>query len=192
MMSEEKSIIIKFKEGDAAAFDAIYHKYSKKLYNFARGLLKDPDSAGEMVQEVFVNLWEKREQIDTAFNFENYIFTITYNSIRKFFRKKSMENKVKDSLLKNSPEVIENTDDSIIYQELLDLANQTIDKLTPKRKTVYKLSREEGMSIKEIAGELNISTRTAENHLSKALKFLKKELAGISLLTLLFYFLFLG
>jgi RNA polymerase sigma-70 factor (ECF subfamily) len=192
MISEEKTIIKKFKEGDAAAFDAIYHMYSKKLFNFACGLLKDPDSAGEMVQEVFVNLWEKRNQVDTAFNFENYIFTITYNSIRKFFRKKSMENKVKDSLLKNSPEVIENTDDSIIYNELLELANQTIEKLTPKRKAVYKLSREEGMSIKEIADKLNISTRTAENHLGKALKFLKKELAGISLLTLLFYYFFIG
>ena len=103
-----------------------------------------------------------------------------------------MENKVKDFLLKNSPEVIENTDDSIIYNELLELANQTIEKLPPKRKTVYKLSRHEGMSIKEIAGKLNISTRTAENHLGKALKYLKEELAGISLLTLLFYYLFLG
>ena len=192
MMSEDKSIIRKFKEGDAVAFDAIYHMYSKKLYNFACGLLKDPDSAGELVQEVFVNLWEKRNQIDTQFNFENYIFTITYNSIRKFFRKKSMENKVKDFLLKNSPEAIENTDDSIIFDELLVLANQTIEKLPPKRKTVYKLSRQEEMSIKEIAGKLNISTRTAESHLAKALKFLKEELAGISLLTLLFYYLFLG
>lgn len=190
-MSEEKTIIKKFKEGDAAAFDAIYHKYSKKLYNFAYGLLKDPDSAGEMVQEVFVTLWEKRNQVDITFSFENYIFTIAYNSIRKFFRKKSMENKVKDYLLKNSPEVIESIDGSIIYNELLELANKTIEKLPPKRKTVYKLSRHEGMRIKEIASRLNISTRTAENHLAKALKFLKEELAGISLLTLLFYYLFL-
>ena len=191
-MSEEKTIIHKFKAGDAAAFDAIYNMYSKKLFNFAYGLLKDQDSAAEMVQEVFVTLWEKRNQVDVKFNFENYIFTITYNSIRKFFRKKSMENKVKDFLLKNSPEVIENADASIIYNELFELANKTIEKLPPKRKTVYKLSRHEGMTIKEIASQLNISTRTAENQLAKALKYLKEELQSLSMLTLLFYYLFLG
>ena len=192
MMSETKTIVNKFKAGDAAAFDAIYNMHSKKLYNFAYGLLKDHDSAGEMVQEVFVTLWEKRNQVDVSLNFENYIFTITYNSIRKFFRKKSMENKVKDFLLKNSPEVIENADASIIYNELFELANKTIEKLPPKRKTVYKLSRHEGMTIKEIACKLNISTRTAENQLAKALKYLKEELQTLSLLTLLFYYLFLG
>ena len=173
-MAETKTIVNKFRAGDAAAFDAIYNMYSKKLYNFAYGLLKDSDSAGEIVQEVFVTLWEKRNQVDITLNFENYIFTITRNAIRKFFRKKSMENKVKDFLVQNSPEVVENTDTSIIYKELLELANKTIENLPPKRKTVYKLSRNESMSIKEIAERLNISTRTAENQLIRALKYLKE------------------
>jgi len=191
-MPEEKALVRKFKKGDAAAFDSIYHMYSNKLYRFALGLLKDPNSAGEIVQEVFVTLWEKRNQVNPAFNFENYIFTIASNSIKKFFRKKSIENKFKDYLHKNPPKVIENIDDSIIYNELLELANKTIEKLPPKRKLVYKLSRQEGISIKKIASRKNISTRTAENHLGKALKFLKEELASISLLSLLFYYLFLG
>ncbi|MCK5137987.1 MAG: RNA polymerase sigma-70 factor [Bacteroidales bacterium] len=192
MISVTKTIVNKFKAGDAAAFDAIYDMYSQKLYNFAFGLLKDHDNAGEIVQEVFVTLWEKRDQLNVALNFENYIFTITHNSIRKFFRKKSMENKVKDFLLKNSPEVTENADASIVYNELFELANKTIDKLPPKRKTIYKLSRLEGMTIKEIANRLDISTRTAENQLAKALKYLKEELQNLSLLSLLFYYLFLG
>ena len=191
-MTETKTIVNKFKAGDAAAFDAIYNLYSKKLYNFAYGLIKDNVSAGEIVHEVFVTLWEKRNQVDITLNFENYLFTITHNSIRKFFRKKSMENKVKDFLLINSPEVMENADTSIIYNELLELANKTIEKLPPKRKTIYKLSRQEGMSIKEIADRLNISTRTAENQLIRALKYLKEELQSLSMLTLLFYYLFIS
>lgn len=190
-MAETKTIVNKFRAGDAAAFDAIYNMYSKKLYNFAYGLLKDSDSAGEIVQEVFVTLWEKRNQVDITLNFENYIFTITRNAIRKFFRKKSMENKVKDFLVQNSPEVVENTDTSIIYKELLELANKTIENLPPKRKTVYKLSRNESMSIKEIAERLNISTRTAENQLIRALKYLKEELQDLTMLTLLYCFLLL-
>lgn len=190
-MPENKKILKRFKEGDAEAFDAIYHKYSKKLFHFALGLVKDQDISKDMVQEIFVNLWEKRGQVDPNLNFDNYIFTIAYNSIRKYFRKKSVETKVIDHLLKNSPEVIENVDGTLIYNELLVLATKSIETLPPRRKIVYKLSRQEGLKIKEIAQKLNISTRTAENHLAKALKYLKEELSGYSLMMLLFFHLFL-
>lgn len=190
-MPEDKKILKRFKEGDAEAFDAIYHKYSKKLFHFALGLVKDQDISKDMVQEIFVNLWEKRGQVDPNLNFDNYIFTIAYNSIRKYFRKKSVETKVIDHLLKNSPEVIENVDGTLIYNELLVLATKSIETLPPRRKIVYKLSRQEGLKIKEIAQKLNISTRTAENHLAKALKYLKEELSGYSLMMLLFFHLFL-
>ena len=188
----EQKLIADFKAGDAAVFDIIYHKYSKRLYHFAFGLIKDQDTAAEIVQEVFVNLWEKRGQVDISLNFENYVFTIAYNSIRKYFRKKSIETRVKNYLLNSSPEIIENTDGSVIYNELLEIANKFIEKLPPRRKTIYKLSRQEGMKIKEIASKLNISNRTAENQLSKALNYLKDELVGISLIKLLFFHLFLS
>lgn len=189
---EDKSTIRKFKEGDAAAFDTIYHHYSKKLYNFAYGLLKDKDTANEILQEVFVQLWEKRDQVDVALSFENYIFTIVYNAVRKYSRRKSIENKVRYFLSNHSSDITENTDSDIIYNEMLELAYRTIDKLPHKRKIVYKLSRQEGMKIKQIASMLNISPRTVENHLSKALKFLKEELADISVTTIIFCFLFLS
>ncbi|MCE5344805.1 MAG: RNA polymerase sigma-70 factor [Bacteroidales bacterium] len=191
-MPEDKTIIYRFKDGDAAAFDTIYHQYSKRIYNFAYGLIKDQDTAAEIVQEIFVNLWEKHEQVNIELNFKNYIFTITYNSIRKYYRNKSIETRVKDYLLNNTPEIIENTDGGIIFNELLDLANKTIEKLPPKRKMVYKLSRQEGIKIKEIARRLDISTRTAENHLAKALKYLEEELAGSTMISLLFYHLFIN
>lgn len=183
MVSDQKKIIKELKAGDVDAFETIYYMYGKKLYKFALGLLKDHDIASEIVQKVFVNLWEKKDQLVTTFNFENYIFTITYNSIREYFRKKAIESRVKDYLLKNAPDVISHSDDALIYNELIEMANRFIEKMPARRKTVYKLSRQEGLKIKEIANTLNISTRTAENHLSKALKFLKEELAKNSLLS---------
>ena len=182
MLPETKAIVNKFKAGDAGAFDSIYNMYHQKLYHFSLGLLKDPDIAREIVQEVFVTLWEKRSQVNVTFDFENYIFTIAHNAIRKSFRKKSMEDKVKDFLQKNSPEPVEDADASLIYNELLELASKTIEKLPPKRKVVYKLSRHEGLTIKEIASSLNISARTAENQLARALKYLKEEMHNDALL----------
>ena len=190
-MPIDNKTIKRFKEGDGEAFDTIYRHYSKKMFHFAMGLVKNKDISKDLVQEVFAILWEKRGHVDPNLSFDNYIFTITYNSIRKFFRKKSVETKFIDHLLKNSPEIIESADGTVIYNELHELAIRTIENLPPKRKTVYKLSRQEGMKIKEIASKLNISTRTAENHLAKALKYLKEELSGFSLLTLLFFHLFL-
>ena len=96
-----------------------------------------------------------------------------------------MEGRVKDFLLKNSPGLVEDADSTIIYNELLELANTTVEKLPPKRKTVYKLSRHEGLSIKEIANRLDISSRTAENQLARALKYLKEELQTFSMLILI-------
>ena len=77
--------------------------------------------------------------------------------------------------------MIKSSDGTLIYNELFEIASNTIEKLPHKRKHVYKLSKQEGMKIKEIASKLNISHRTAENHLARALKYLKEELAGITL-----------
>lgn len=190
-MSTSKDIIIKFKDGDTEAFDTIYRKFSNKIYHFVLGLTKDVHISKDIVQEVFINLWEKRDHVNQDLNFDNYIFTITYNSIRKYYRKKTIETKAFDYFLKNSPEVIEDEDKDIIFKELIEIAHKAIDNLPPQRKKVYTMSKQEGMKIKEIAAKLNISPRTAENHLAKALKFLKEELSDISLLTLLFFHLFI-
>lgn len=190
-MLTDTNIVKRFKKGDVEAFDTIYHNYSKKLFHFALGLVKDKDISEDLVQEVFVKLWEKRDQVDPNLNFDNYIFTITYNSIRKFFRNQSTETKAMDLLLKDSPEHIESIYGTVIYNEMLDRASKIVETLPTKRKIVYKLSRQEGMKIKEIADKLDISTRTAENHLAKALKYLREELSDISLPLLLFFHLFL-
>lgn len=190
-MSVDKDTIIKFKEGNTEAFDKIYRQFSNKIYHFVLGLTKDEHVSKDIVQEVFINLWDKSDLVNQDLNFDNYIFTITYNSIRKYFRRKAIETKAFDYFLKNSPEVIEDGDKDLIFKELIEIAYKTIDNLPPQRKKVYTMSKQEGMKIKEIADKLSLSPRTVENHLAKALKFLKEELSDISLLTLLFFHLFL-
>lgn len=188
---EQLHIVKRLRSGDIIAFDVIYRSYSPKLYSFAFSLLKDHDQSEELVQDVFVTLWEKREQINTDLSFENYLFTICYNSIRKFFRKKKLEKKVIDYLIRNTPESISATSQTVIYNELIELVDRTIDRLPAKRRTVFKLSRQEGMKIKEIAEKLNISSRTVETHLTKALRFIKDELEKVSILSALYFYLFL-
>ena len=180
-----KKILERFIRGDEAAFERIYYDYSKKLYHFGLGLLKDPNLASEMVQEVFVTLWEKKERINPDLNFENYLLTMAHNSIRQVFRKRSIEQRVKNNLMHELPDAIENTENSVVYNDLHNKAKTSIEKMPSKRKLVYKLSRQEGMSAKEISEKLGISKRTVEGHLAEALKFLKAEIAKYSVLALM-------
>ena len=181
MTTTERTILINLRSGDLKSFDTIYHRFNKKLYSFSFSFLKDHEQADEMVQDVFVSLWEKREQINPELPFENYLITICYNSIRKFFRRRKIENKVMDYLSKNVPESITETGNTVIYNELMELVERTVNNMPPKQKTVYKLSRQEGIEIKEIAERLNISSRTVETHLTNALKIIRMELGKISL-----------
>ena len=105
---------------------------------------------------------------------------MTLNSLRKLYRKKLVEHKVKDCLLKNSCEILDDIERSLIYNELYELENRTIESLPPRRRTVYKLSRQDDIKIKDIAKKLNISTRTVENHLTSALKHLREEIASFA------------
>jgi RNA polymerase sigma-70 factor (ECF subfamily) len=187
-MSDKKQIIKRFVAGDMAAFDELYYAYSSRLYNFGLGLLKNPEEAEEMVQDIFIKLWEKQERIDPELNLENYLLTIAYNYIRKYFRTKSIEQKVKNDLIKEEDYESNNTENKVIYDDLFGIAQDFIEKMPPKRKIVYKLSREEGKTTKEIAEKLGISKRTAESHLNQALQYLKKEMLKYSrfLIPLLF------
>ena len=101
-----------------------------------------------------------------------------------------MEHKVKDYLVKNLPESIPETSNTVICNELVEIVDRAVEKLPPKRKLVYKLSRQEYLQIKEIAERMSISPRTAESHLTKALGFIKQELEKTSLLPLLYFYLF--
>ncbi len=177
-----RSLIERLKTGDVRAFDEIYNAYCDKLYAFSFGLLKDPQSAQEMVQEVFVTLWEKKHQINTDMNFENYLITITHNSIKKVFRRRLTELKAREKLTSEYNPSENSLEKDIIYNELLVIANRSVEKLPPKRKQVYKMRRQEGLRIKEIAEKLNISKRTVECHLAKAIRFLKDEMHHANLL----------
>lgn len=187
-----KNTITRYKKGDAAAFDVIFDCYSDKIYWIAFGILKDEDVAKDIVQDVFVKLWMKRDKVNPELTFDNYIFTITYNTIRSAIKKHLIRSQAIALLLKEGPEVINDTDADLVYSDLYELASSAIERLPPKRKTVYKLSKQEGMKIKEIAASMNISTRTAENHLALALKFLKEELSKYSLASLMFFYFFLN
>ena len=179
------------KKGDMVAFDTIYERYCRRLYAFILKYVKQKEDTEEIVQEVFIKIWEAREKINVYASFESFLYTIAYNSTISLLRKKVNETKYFDYLKTvsqvNQPEVI----NEIYYRDIQTRIQELLDQLTPRQREIFKLSREEGLTHAEIAGKLNISVRTVKNQMTTTLTFLKSNIDNSLMINTLFFFLFL-
>lgn len=187
----DRLLITSLKNGDITSFDKLFAKYSEKLYLFAVGYLKKQEDAEGLVQEVFIKVWEKRLKLREDLSFKSFLFTIAYNTIVDHFRKWSKEEECLEHFRKTLDLYHNEPEKKVEYSDLEELALKTIEKLPPKRKLIYQLSRQEELTNKEIAERLKISIKTVEYHMSQALKFLKEQLGKELLPSLLFFFLFI-
>lgn len=173
------------------AFDAIYAKYSIRLFGFVlRYIKQEPDAEG-IVQEVFIKIWESRSKIDVYSSFESFLFTIAYNTTMSLLRKRLNEKKYLENL--QSLQYLEGVDEitnEIQYNELNENVQILLNKLTPRQKEIFQLSRVDGLTHDEIANKLNISVNTVKNHIVSALSFLKTNLNNTLIINYLFISLF--
>jgi RNA polymerase sigma-70 factor (ECF subfamily) len=178
----------KIKKGDIKAFDLLYHTYSQKLYGFAFSMLKNHEDAKEIVQETFVKIWEKREMINPSGSIQAFLFSVSYHTTIDIIRKRFKDDQYRIYLQSQLPEQDNNSEgDPAYYQELIRILDETIRELPEQRKKIYLLSREEGLSHREIAEKLNISVKTVENQINLALKKIRKQLISSDLLSLLLF-----
>ncbi|WP_167612283.1 RNA polymerase sigma factor [Maribellus sediminis] len=190
-MNKDK-LINRFISGDKTAINDLYAEYSPRLYRFAMAYLKSESEVLDIVQEVFVNLWINRNKLKKDSNLDAYLFTVTKNTIISVFRKKLSE---KDYLEHLKHKVIINsidTESQFNYNQLSKELENLIEQLPPQRKKIYQLSKVQGLPNNTIAMELGISVKTVEDHLSKASKFIKKNLTELGFLALLFIDLFIN
>ncbi len=187
-----RDLLLLLKEGDMAAFDAIFNKYCNRVYGFVIRYVKREEDADDIVQEVFIKIWESRMKIDVYLSFDSFLYTIAYNTTISLLRKRVTEKNAHEYLksiqqIKTTNNVIDELHFKQLKGELKSLTNN----LTPRQKEIFILSREEGLSYKEIAHKLNISTNTVKNHLVTALKYIKSHMNNRLETSVLFIFLFL-
>lgn len=187
----DKQWVAALKKGDPHAFDELFHLYGKRLYHFSLGYLKSKPEAEEVVQEVFLKIWNNRESLKTECSFQAYLFTIAYRHIRDLFLKISREQAYRHQIVEASLHFNDELDERTNFQSLLELVDQLIDELPPRQKEIVVLRKKEGIPVKEIAEKLGISPKTVENHLTEAMKSLRRGLGNESGAGLLFFLLFL-
>ena len=190
MPSSETELTKKLLEGDIPAFETVFKKYNRKIFTFAYRYLKNKEDAEGIVQEVFMRLWENLKNLKKDSDLNAWLFTVTFNSIRKRFRKLDTEKKHLETFagLQYQADDISETE----YFDLLEKTTGLIEKLPAQQRKVILLRQEKGLTAEEIARELNLSRKTVENHLNRARAFLKKAMIQEGLLSFLFYWLFIG
>lgn len=172
-------------DGRNSVVELIYSKYHIKVYNLAMRFLKDKDLASEIVQETFIKLWVNRGKLDPSGNLWLYIFVIakrlSLNKLREINRSQNLFEK----LVSRIERIHNPTEDTILEKDLLSFTEKIITTLPSQQQKVYRLSREEGLTHKEIATKLHISSSTVNNQLTDALKKLRTELKYCDILYLL-------
>lgn len=185
-------LLLLLQKDDRIAFYNIYERYSKRLYGFVLKFLKNETDAEDIVQEVFVKIWENRKSIDVYSSFESFLFTIGYNATISLLRKRITERKYLEYLrsiqhFESSPSLL----NEIHFNELNHKVQLLLSELTPRQREIFQLSREDGLSHDEIARKLNISLNTVKKHMVNTLSFLKSRLDTRVTSAVLFFYLFL-
>lgn len=187
---DDNGLVQLLQKGNVEAFDSLFEAYSQKLFGFALKYFKNETDAEELVQDVFVKVWENRQTLKSELSFKSYLFTIALNQIRKYFNKKATSLRYLESL-QNDPEILENQAiQENDYESALHQINLIIEQIPPRRREIFMKSKLEGKSSKEIAAELNISAGTVDNQVSEALRFVRTQLKSENLALLLFAVLF--
>jgi RNA polymerase sigma-70 factor (ECF subfamily) len=186
-ITDEKTLIRQLKKGDLYAYDTLYRKYSTKLLYFTLGYVKIMEDAEEIVQEVFLILWRNHKQLDENLSFNSYLFTVTYNAIRKSFRRQGREKKYLDNYLLDFDEKDLNTLTQIEYKDLIKEVRDIVETFPERRKEIFRLSREQHLNNQEIAERLNISKKTVENNITEALRILREKMNVVSFFLLCMY-----
>lgn len=169
----DSDLLRRLQEGDEAAFGAIYRLFAPVLYQRLVRLLKDIGATEEILQDVFLKLWEKRAQIDPERGFRTYLYRIADNLAIDFFRKITREKALQEELWVSGVYFYLQTEEELISKEERQLITNAISELPPKRRRIVILCKLEGKSYQDVADLMGISVSTVSNQLVKAIKEIK-------------------
>lgn len=183
---DEKSLVLLLQKGDSDAFNKVYYKYAGHIYKSVERILLDPFAAEEVVQETFIKLWEIKDQLNEELSLGGYISVIARNLALKTLKKQVKISIVDRQFAQEKDEHSGlDADKALIYEEISQALQLAIKALPTKARLVFQLSREEGLSNKEIAQRLNLSIRTVENHIQLAMKKIRACLPVFLLLSII-------
>lgn len=169
---------MQLRDGSYEAFEWIYHRYKARLATSMLRLLKSPDLVDDLLQELFVRLWEHRESINPEQSIKAYLFRIAKNLVYDTFRRLSKDRRLQDQICQAMEEIEVDIEEQFLAREGRQAIEAAIAMLPPKRREVFMLCKLESKSYEEVSTLLNISMSTINDHIYKANQFLRQHLAN--------------
>lgn len=176
-----QEIIQMLSDDNPAAFETLFLHYYPKVKLFLIGFLKDEESAQDIVQDVFLKLWQRRKELDSLTNFNAFLFRCAKNEMLNYLRKQYIGTLYIEKEIQKEARYNNDPESEYVATELSSLVKSMVEKMPSQRKIIFRMSREEGLSSDEIAQRLNINKRTVENHLSLALRTIRENILTIML-----------
>lgn len=171
---DETALLKRLKEGDTTAFIQLYDHYHHPLYIFILRFVKLPEYAEDVLQDVFLKIWEIRERINPELSFSAYLYKISRNRVFKLLKKIVTDNAMQSKLMNELEIATETPHLKLQWKQYNDLLHKAVDQLPPQRQKVFKLCREQGKTYDEAAAELGISRNTIKEHMVAAMKSIKE------------------
>lgn len=175
---DENILASRIRNDSLEAFEILFHRYKKKLYYFSLRYLENSADAEELVQVVFINVWEHRKTLDETRSLKSYIYRSAVNYLYNFLRKKAIRRKYAEIEMQKPEMSVNQTYDHIFLMDLEKKIDTIVASLPPQQQKIFNLSRFEGLTHNEISNKLSLSVRTVENQIYRAIKVIKKALGS--------------
>ncbi len=159
--------------GNHRAFEVLFHRYKARLAANLLRILKSQELAEEILQELFLRIWQHRDRIDPEQSFSAYLYRIADNLVRDLFRKAALDHRMRLHMAKALDETYSHIEELIFDEENKGILHEAIERLPPQRQQVFRLCKLEEKSYAEAGAELNISPGTVHDHVKKANAFLR-------------------
>jgi RNA polymerase sigma-70 factor (ECF subfamily) len=172
-LPNENDWLARVAEGDEKAFGIIFHHYRRKIYSYAYHLSGSTAHADELVQEVFLKVWLHRDKVTHVLRFDNWLFTIARNQAFDMLKALAKESAQRRQMAASFYPDHMVAEDQLLTRENEQQLQQALNRLSPRQKLIFNLSREQGLKHEEIASRLHISRNTVKTHLVQALKALR-------------------
>lgn len=174
--NDEQTLLLRLKSGDYQAFTQLYQRYSLRLLGRIIRLVKSDETAEEILQTLFLKVWERRDQIDADKPLKPFLFTIAQNLVYDHFRRMALDERFRNEFIKQYAEDYQHIEEELTFKQTQENVMNAIKALPPQCQKVFILFKIEGKSYAEICETLNISKSTVNNHLTKANSLLKSNL----------------
>lgn len=176
--TSDSYLIELWRTGNEKAFRTLFDKYFYRLYNYTSKLITDKNVSEEIVMDVMLAVWQKRDMLNSNLSLSAYLYRSVKNRLIDHLRKQYVPTVSLDTTAVEPPSSFV-TDSRLLHKELESLYRSSLNRLPPQKKRIFTMSREEGSSYKEIADRLQLSKNTVENHMVAAIKLMKESMLSM-------------